>query len=153
MILPLRRTAIPIAKGKMSQTISFYKSVLEMKLFYDEILEVEPAVVGIEGPVRARVVVLQQTDSTIGMIGFNEYIEPDIEIKPLQKEPGKPYPVMLIFNTDQVEEIYERAVTNGAEVPLPPKEYVLPGRGKGKVAIFIDPNGIAIEVSQWESYD
>lgn len=149
MNLPARRTVMPVPRDKFQESVRFYQHVLGMRVFYDQVLEAsEGQLLGVPAPAKAHLVSLQQGDSTLGMVGFVEYLEPEVEVPTLSRPPGVPFPLGFVFHVDDLEAAYARAVEIGAEVLSPPRVYGLPERGKMRAAFLLDPNGVSVELTQ-----
>jgi len=150
LVSPLRRVTIPIARGKMEESIRFYQQVMGLKVFYDDMVVSMPgqSMLGIPGVVRTRVVSLQRGDSRFGMVGLIDYLEPEMDIEPLIKKPGYPYEVLLVFIVDDMAEVLSQATALGSTV-LARKQYHIPQRGMADGAMITGPGGVVIDLTQW----
>lgn len=149
-ISPIRRVTIPVAKGKMGESIRFYQKALGMKVYYDNVVvtDLDKSLLGIPGIVKTRLVSLQQGENRFGMVGLLEYFEPEMEVKPFVKRPGYPYEVIFVFVVDDMEDVLSKATALGSTV-LARKTYNIPQRGKADGAMITDPNGVVIDLTQW----
>jgi predicted enzyme related to lactoylglutathione lyase len=127
-----------------------------MKVFYDQIFTPEPDVqslLGPEGNAPHRLVSLQQGDSTIGMLGLLDYMQPQLGIRPFVQKPGKPYPVIIVIFADDVKGIASRVRDAGGKIIGDLKEVEIPERGTMAAMTFVDPNGILVDVNQFPQRD
>ena len=99
--------------------------------------------------IKLRLVILQQGDSQIGNVGLMTYLQPEVEVRTWAKLPGSPYPVFLVFIIDDMEAVLARATSVGSPI-LGRIQYEIPQRGKAQGAVIADPNGVAIDLTQWQ---
>jgi hypothetical protein len=100
-----------------------------------------------------RLVILEAQDPVIGKLGFLEYLEPHRLERPVPKSRervvlGEP---ILVFETDDVDGVAERARGAGAAIVEGPKDWEVPspdGRGiiRLRTVSLFDPEGIYMEV-------
>lgn len=155
MISPLRRATINVPTGKMDEARAFYETVLGMNVFFQNLFESkegigggEAELLGLQGDVRNRIVVLQQGDSTVGMVGLHEFLHPDMEIQPLVKSAGLPYPLIFVFAVEGIAGIQARAEAFGCEILMPVHEWEIPGKGMAKGLLFLDPIGVVMDLTE-----
>lgn len=143
MTAELRRTTIPTSRLK--ESISFYERVVGMHVCLDKIVG-GVSILGQDGgrPVTVRVVIMQHGNSEVGLVGLMEYLEPQIEVPPLEKLSCGSYPVFFVFAEEDVNAAYARVLEYGARVVCPPTLVDVPGKGPRPELTCLDPNGVIV---------
>lgn len=144
---PLHRVALPVAKGDIEAPVRFYQDVLGMQIYYDAVIEQKAERSTLEvGDSRVHLVSLRQGDCNEGMVGFMEYLEPALPVPKLVREANGPYPVALVFLTDEMDDVYKRAREAAAPIICPPLVWDIPGRGRTREMTFLDPRGVLVNL-------
>lgn len=103
---------------------------------------------GIPGA-RIRLVSLQGDDSTEGMVGLVSVISPSFQPRKIIGQHIQFPDIVLIFNTEEIEAIFEKVQHKNFMIQSPPVEYEIPGRGLCTGFSCYDPNGILVEFTQF----
>ncbi|MDX1515932.1 MAG: VOC family protein [Woeseiaceae bacterium] len=149
----LKRTTFIVGDARASAR--FYTEVFGWTVWYDNIVEADerfpPS--GAAGRAPVRLIILQAADPKIGKLGLLEYLDPPFDTGTPEKRTrvrmGEP---ILVIETDDVDALYERAVTAGADVVTAPVDWTVPSpTGNDVIRLrsisMFDPNGIYMEVS------
>lgn len=146
----IRKVVIPVGRGKAEPTARFYQEVLDMTVFSDETRHSsgEAALYGLTGKAKTRLITLHQSPWEDGMIGFLEYIEPELETRPFVKRENYPYEVVLVFIVDDMDKVLSRALSLGGQL-MGRRTYEVPGRGMVDGAMLTDSNGVVIDLTRW----
>jgi predicted enzyme related to lactoylglutathione lyase len=132
----------------------FYGQLFGMRRWYDQPLAVDHRFppTGLADAAPARLIICQAEDPLVGMIGFLQY--QDLPARP----PRAPDLLgvgdyVLVFNTDDVAALADRAVAAGGRIATPPQVWEVPaqnGSGMKKLCMMslFDPEGRYLEVSQ-----
>ncbi len=148
----VKRTTVLVRD--MAVAMRWYEQVLGMTKWYDHQVTLSgmgiPA--GNEGDV-THLVIMKCEDPTIGMIGLLQFIDPPLPAPnetPTRVTYGQP---TFVISTDDVEELYRRAVAFGAHIHSGVRDMTVTGAdGKPKVmksiSIF-DPDGHFFECNQF----
>jgi len=147
---------VTITAVDMAESIRFYTEVLDLRVFYDQVLTTPPgteSLLGPEGNSPHRLVSLQQGDSTTGMIGLIDYMQPDLGIKTISRPPGEPYPLVVIFAVEDIMAVAAKGRDAGYRIIAEPHEWYIPGKGMGAGMSFLDPSGVLVEMTQLPSRD
>ena len=154
MISPVRRTTIVVSD--MDASLKFYRDYLNMKVFYDQVIQAEaPAkLMGIPD-CKVRLVSLQADDSLDGMVGLLEFISPDYRPRSTIKNAMKAPDTMLLFMADDIDVVatHKHLRDRGARIVSAPLEYDLPDRGTLSGFTCMDPDGILVAVMRFGHMD
>jgi len=157
MIWPVRRAAVNVPKGRMDEVKGFYETVLGMKLFYTNVFESragvrsgEAPLLGLEGDLKNRLVVMQQGQSMTGMVGLHEILHPpmDLPAQPYGKPEGLPYPLIFSLDALDIRAVESKAEAYGCQILMPVRERQIPGREPALGLLFLDPLGIVIDLTE-----
>ena len=150
--LILRRTTLIVRDLKTS--LKLYRDALGMEIIYDNIL-MRPRKDGKEGEQKMRLVFLKSTQEYIGVLGLMEYYYgEEREEKPIRKEGFTAQNIVLLFNSQNVKEKFERLRNlEGIEIIKEPKLTEYPSYdGKSKIrvltSVFYDPDGFLVEFNE-----
>lgn len=146
---PLRRVTVAVPSGMMDEAMEFYSHVMGLKPLIDRESAgtAEKSALGV-GDFRLRIVSLQQGDVDHGMVGLMEYYEPQLDVRPLARAAGEPFPVTFIFLTDDVQAVLARVKEKGAPIVSPPLTFEIPGRGLATEMTCLDPLGVLLTFTQ-----
>lgn len=133
----------------------FYIHVFGMTKWYvSDKVAVHPAFPPAAAPwAPCRLILLKAEDPTIGMLGFMQYHDQpfDAGVKKgrTRVQMGDP---LLVWETKDVDGIYQRAKEKGATIIAPPTDWEVPGFNDGppiklRTTSMFDPNGIYMEVN------
>jgi len=148
----LKRTTFIAADAE--RLADFYGSVFGFTRWYDHELAVDHRFppTGAPDRARARLIICQAHDPTIGMIGFLQYL--DMELPTAARVSGelRVGDPVLVLNVTDVDAVQARALEAGATISSPPVVWEVPRReGPGttrlKMLSFFDPDGHYCEVS------
>jgi len=145
---PIRRTSIVV--GDLERSRSFYEKVMGFKVFYDQVIEseAEGRMLGLPGA-KVRVISLQSGTAVEGMVGLLSVLSAKVNPRQTVRQALKTPDVALVFMTDEIVAVYERAKAWGATIQCPPVEYEIPQRGTCAGLTFYDPDGLLIEMTQF----
>lgn len=144
---PMRRAAIIV--DDLDESLAFYRDTLGLTVFYDaEITSPEEGMMlGLPGA-KVRVVSLQSGDSDVGMVGLLEVREPRLPPRrPVREAIGAP-DAALIFITESMKTVEQKARAAGVRIQAAPLEYEIPQRGICAGMSFYDPNGLLMDITQ-----
>jgi len=146
---PVLRATIAVAPEKMEPSIKYYQHVFGMSSMMDREITFEPgqSPLGDPGKVVVRLVVMQQGDSQLGNVGLLTYLEPKMDIPPLVKEPGSPYPVVFVFRVEDLDGALSQVESQGGTL-IARRSLENPQPGQEELATVIDPNGVLIELNK-----
>lgn len=155
MTSPLRRVSIPVLEGKMEESIAFYRQVLGMNPYYDQVYQGHElsALLSLPEDAVARLVFLQFPGSMVGQVGLIDYMQPKLKVRSFEKSEGEPYPLYFIFSAENVPEIEQRVKASGAKITKPLKISEMPGKGMARSMVCLDPNGVFIEFLELDVKD
>ena len=145
---PIRRTTIVV--NDMERSLSFYREVMGMRVFYDQEISSpeEGLMLGIPGT-RVRIVSLQSGEAVEGMVGLISILDrpahPRAQIRKLISEPD----IALVYVTDEIEAVHAKLENWGAKIQSAPVAYEIPGRGMCVGLSAYDPNGVMVEFTQF----
>lgn len=146
MVSPLRRLAI--ATSRTEECIRFYRDVIGLKKFYDDVMTNAPGVkslLGPEGEFPQRLVSMQMRENTTGMMGFLEYLKATFTVRPFDWKPGAVFPIGVEFLVANLDAVVTKALKNGAAIIGGPVHRQLPGIGTTTSVSFTDPNGVLVQ--------
>lgn len=139
----------------------FYQDVFRWSVWYDNVLHADhrfpPS--GAEDQAKVRLIVLQAQDAQIGKLGLLQYLDspfaPD-QVPASERRRVRMGETILVLSSTDVDGVYQRALTAGAEVVTSPVDWFVPGPdGSAQIHLrtvsFFDPNGIYMEVSDHPS--
>jgi len=152
--LILRRTTLIVRD--LEKSLNLYRDVIGMEVIYDQ--EINRPHSDDQREQKLRLIFLKASHDHVGVIGLidYEYGYPDhpAHTKPVRKEGFTPGNVVLLFNTTELNEKWEKvASTPGVEVISQPTLTVYPGYAgneeiKVLVSKFYDPDGYLIELNE-----
>jgi len=143
-----RRTTIMVSD--MDESLSFYRDVLGMHVFYQQEITSagEGEMLGVPGA-RVRVASLQSQGSVEGMVGLLAFQSPELRPRQAIMKKLTTPDVVLVFMTEDMASLYARVQERGVRIQSPPVEYEIPERGTSVGMSFYDPNGVLIELTQF----
>ena len=149
----LRRTTLVVKD--MEKSLAFYRDAMGMKVVYDNmILTPRDAASEEEAERSAHLVFLQANDTYIGIIGLLHYRKPAKELPESQPDAFMPGSIVLVFNLEDAQATYDKAITMDGVVALyPPEETTYPAYdGTGTIPVLTsglkDPDGHVVEINQ-----
>ncbi len=150
--LILRRTTLIVRDLKTS--LKLYRDALGMEVIYDNII-MRPRKDGKEGEQQLRLVFLKATQEYVGVLGLLEYYYgEEREEKPVRKEGFTAQNIVLLFNSQNVKEKFEKLKNmKGIEVLKEPSLTEYPSYdGKSTIRVltstFYDPDGFLVEFNE-----
>ena len=150
--LVMRRTTLIVRD--LDTSLKLYRDAMGMEVIYDNKLP-RPRKDGKEGMQTLRLVFLKATHKYYGVLGLMEYYYgEDIEEKPVRKEGFTAQNVVLLFNSQNIEEkLKSIKEIPGIEMVTEPKQVEYPSYGGGKpirvkVSTFYDPDGFLVEFNE-----
>ena len=154
-VSPLRCVTINIPHGYVALVKPFYEHVLGLKVGFDHTFtwtDTETggdAVMGVRGPVVINHLIhIRQDASEVGMIGFNEFVCPNIHLSVYGPSGSRPCPLLLSIDTNQLQSICEQAPAFGGTVAVSPQTMAAKGTGTERVAHLLDPVGLRLSLSE-----
>ncbi len=134
---------------------AFYTSVFGWSVYYDNELPVDhrfpPAA---PDGAMARLIILDTAGGDLGRFGLLQYLDPPfdtvIETNRSKVRMGEP---IMVIDCQDVDRVYQRAESNGANVVSPPTDWEVPSAdGKGTIKLRImsmfDPWGHYMEIAR-----
>jgi catechol 2,3-dioxygenase-like lactoylglutathione lyase family enzyme len=153
--LDFRRTTLVVRD--MEASLAFYRAIGLVPI-YDNVIRTPRDAPTDEAAERSlRLVFLRANDDYIGIIGLMEYAKPEREARPARAEDDRilhPGDVVLVFNVENQEEVFARAVASpGVRVGETPHVVTYPGYDGTSVirvnfSSVYDPDGHYIELNQ-----
>lgn len=145
---PVKRTTIVVAN--IERSLSFYRDLLGMDVFYDGRVGNPGASDVTATPCEGlRMVVLQAQQSEVGMIGLMEIQQPHVPLEATQWDTQlKTGEAILVIPTDQMRLLHERMVASGVCVVTPPVRVVVPNRPEINEMMVRDPDGVVVNLTQ-----
>ena len=150
--LILRRTTLIVRDIETS--LALYRDVIGMEVIYDNII-MRPRKDGKEGEQQLRLVFLKATQEYVGVLGLLEYYYgEEREEKPIRKEGFTAQNIVLLFNSQNVKEKFEKLKNiESIEILKEPGLTEYPSYdGKSKIRVltstFYDPDGFLVEFNQ-----
>ncbi len=147
----VKRTTLIVRDIEVSS--NWYEEVLDMSLYYDDTITLggKGMAAGKKGDV-THLKIYKCSDPVIGMIGLLQWIDPDLpapEEIPTKVDYGNP---TFVVDTDNVDEVYKKALTLGTHIHSEPHEWSVRG-ADGNMINFItlsvfDPDGYFYEINQ-----
>jgi catechol 2,3-dioxygenase-like lactoylglutathione lyase family enzyme len=147
----VKRTTLIVRNIEVSS--KWYEEVLGMSLYYDDTITLggKGMAAGKKGDV-THLKIYKCSDPVIGMIGLLQWIDPDLpapEEIPTKVDYGNP---TFVVDTDNVDEVYKKALTLGTHIHSEPHEWSVRG-ADGNMINFItlsvfDPDGYFYEINQ-----
>lgn len=148
-----KRTTFIVADA--ANAAQFYCDVFGMTVWYDNELAVDgrfpPCMPDMS---HARLVIVQARDPKIGMLGFLSYVSERPKNTPgfEDRDRLRLGDTVLVFEVDDLDEIYARVQRTGARIVSPPARWVVPGPSGGEIELYsmslFDGQGIYMEVGQ-----
>ena len=147
----VKRTTLIVRDIEVSS--NWYEEVLDMSLYYDDTITLggKGMAAGKKGDV-THLKIYKCSDPVIGMIGLLQWIDPELpapEEIPTKVDYGNP---TFVVDTDNVDEVYKKALTLGTHIHSEPHEWSVRG-ADGNMINFItlsvfDPDGYFYEINQ-----
>jgi catechol 2,3-dioxygenase-like lactoylglutathione lyase family enzyme len=147
----VKRTTLIVRDIEVSS--KWYEEVLGMSLYYDDTITLggKGMAAGKKGDV-THLKIYKCSDPVIGMIGLLQWIDPELpapEEIPTKVDYGNP---TFVVDTDNVDEVYKKALTLGTHIHSEPHEWSVRG-ADGNMINFItlsvfDPDGYFYEINQ-----
>ena len=147
----VKRTTLIVRDIEVSS--KWYEEVLDMSLYYDDTITLggKGMAAGKKGDV-THLKIYRCSDPVIGMIGLLQWIDPELpapEEIPTKVDFGNP---TFVVDTDNVDEVYKKALTLGTHIHSEPHEWSVRG-ADGNMINFIamsvfDPDGYFYEINQ-----
>ena len=147
----VKRTTLIVRDIEVSS--KWYEEVLGMSLYYDDTITLggKGMAAGKKGDV-THLKIYRCSDPVIGMIGLLQWIDPELpapEEIPTKVDYGNP---TFVVDTDNVDEVYKKALTLGTHIHSEPHEWSVRG-ADGNMINFItmsvfDPDGYFYEINQ-----
>ena len=147
----VKRTTLIVRDIEVSS--KWYEEVLGMSLYYDDTITLggKGMAAGKKGDV-THLKIYKCSDPVIGMIGLLQWIDPELpapEEIPTKVDYGNP---TFVVDTDNVDEVYKKALTLGTHIYSKPHEWSVRG-ADGNMINFItlsvfDPDGYFYEINQ-----
>jgi len=147
----VKRTTLIVRDIEVSS--KWYEEVLDMSLYYDDTITLggKGMAAGKKGDV-THLKIYKCSDPVIGMIGLLQWIDPELpapEEIPTKVDYGNP---TFVVDTDNVDEVYKKALTLGTHIHSEPHEWSVRG-ADGNMINFItmsvfDPDGYFYEINQ-----
>jgi catechol 2,3-dioxygenase-like lactoylglutathione lyase family enzyme len=151
---PARRTSIFVTD--MDASLSFYRDVLKMQVFYDQVIEAEASsrLLGVPGA-RSRVVSLQSDEAVSGMVGLVSFLEPPLRPRQevMKALSGPDFALLFMAEDIDITGTYEAVKDHGAEIISAPLEYEVPERGTICGFTCKDPDGVLVAVMRFGGLD
>jgi len=151
--IDLRRTTLVVSD--IDQSLALYRDALGMQVIYDKLLNTPADAKTDEELVKSRrLVFLRANDNYIGVLGLLQYFKP--EVKPAHQGlvPFTPGSMVLLFNTKQLDQVFDRARNVvGVRILSEPERVEYPGYdGKSvievNVSTLVDPDGFTLELNE-----
>ena len=140
------------------EAAQFYCDVFGATVWYDNELGVDdrfpPCAPHMS---RARLVIVKARDPKIGMLGFLSYVDHQPEPTPsfAGRDKLRLGDTVLVFEVDDLDEIYARVSRTKARIVSPPARWTVPGPAGGEIELYsmslFDEQGIYMEVGQRRS--
>ena len=153
MLSPLRRTTIFV--NDMERSLAFYRDVLGMNVFYDQVIAAPETgrFLGVPGAT-TRVVSLQGGDTPFGMVGLVDFLDPKITPRrQLRAGVEGPDLVFLFTGNFDIPAIHRRVAEAGHEILCEPLAYEVPERGTISGFTCVDDNGVVVAVMRFGGLD
>lgn len=148
---PLVRTALFV--GDLATSAKFYADVLSLtRVYWEGELEGESLerLLGARAGTHCRAKILQHGDVTFGMVGLFELTEPTPARVAKPGEGSHLGETCLVFYCSDLDEIMRRLDNGGYNVVCPPIPLVHEGRTKQREMTCADPDGIMINLIEWD---
>ena len=147
----VKRTTLIVRDIEVSS--KWYEEVLDMSLYYDDTITLggKGMAAGKKGDV-THLKIYKCSDPVIGMIGLLQWIDPELpapEEIPTKVDYGNP---TFVVDTDNVDEVYKKALTLGTHIHSEPHEWSVRGADGNMINFIImsvfDPDGYFYEFNQ-----
>lgn len=153
MVDVLKRTTFIVADALGSA--KFYMDVFGWHVWYDNIVKADGRFPPSGAPdlAEVRLVILEAADPKIGKLGLLEYLNPPFDTGvAARRTKVRMGEAILVVETADVDDVYQRALTAGATVVTKPVDWEVPSADgnstiKLRTVSLFDPNGIYMEVS------
>ena len=147
---PLVRTALFVRD--LERSAAFYREVLELtEPYYEGTLDDPTAcqLLGIPAGSVARALILKVAGQTMGMVGLFEIAEPPPAVA--RSFPGAHVgETCLVFYCADLDPVHDRLRARGDTILSPPVPLVVDGRSKQREMVFRDPDGVMINLIEWD---
>lgn len=151
--IDLRRTTLIVRD--IDASLAFYRDALGMRIIYDNKIRTPRDAANDEEADRvSRLVFLRANDDFVGVLGLLQYIKPARPAANQGAEPFTPGSSVLLFNSNNLAQIYENAKNVlGTRVLFEPTRREYPSYdGEGTIPVIVsvltDPDGFVIELNQ-----
>ena len=151
--IDFRRTTLVVRD--IDDSLRFYRDALGMRVIYDNQIRTPRDADTVDDAQRAsRLVFLRANDDYVGIVGLLQYLKP---VKPAANQGDEPFStgsVVLLFNSEDLENAFERARnTPGVRILSEPTRIEYPSYdGSGTIPVLVsalvDPDGFVIELNQ-----
>ena len=148
----VRRSTLLVSD--IEQSIHFYQQI-GFRVWLDRGGERDPESSGglpLNGkPAYSRIAIMAGQNDAIGMVGLLEYGNPPLEATREATGTIGVTDVVLVIQTDDIQEVHANLVSMGARILSPPRDYTVrsvAGQKYGAIMFFADPDGHVIEMSQ-----
>ena len=150
--IDLRRTTLVV--NDIDHSLEFYRDALGMRVIYDNAINTPRGASIEEAEIARRLVFLRANDDYIGIIGLLQYIKPKKPVVELKDTAFNQGTVVLVFNTSELAESFEKAqAITGVRVLDEPSEVSYPSYdGNSTIRVMVsalqDPDGFTVELNQ-----
>jgi len=148
------RTALFVTD--LERSTAFYRDVLGLAgVFWEGALEGESLerLLAVPPGTRCRARILQSSrEATAGMVGLFELDRPQAAPPPeaATREPAVPGAACLVFYCSDLDTVTERLRAGGHRIICAPLPLVHEGRTKQREMTFADPDGVMINLIEWD---
>ncbi|MBM3512706.1 MAG: VOC family protein [Alphaproteobacteria bacterium] len=139
----------------VARSIAFYRDVVGMKLYYDQLMSVGGKIIPAGKPgAKVRLGIMEGNHADVAKIGLLQWIDPPLE------RPAAPYrsrmgigDIVIVTETPDINSLYDRLAKSPlCRIHCPPHEWSVPTPdGKGRIELttlsFFDPDGFFFEVN------
>lgn len=146
----VRRTTLIVRD--MDVSVDFYKRVMGMEVWYDQVMPVGGQVLPAGTPgAKVRVAILKGNDPLVGMLGVMAFLDPPIEIPPLPKRDLAIRDAIFVAGADDVHAIHQRLKGAPAHIFTAPIDDTVTGADGSTIQLstmsFFDPDGYFFELN------
>jgi catechol 2,3-dioxygenase-like lactoylglutathione lyase family enzyme len=147
---PMIRTALFVAD--LDRSTAFYREVLGLdNVFWEGELEGESLerLLSVPTGTRCRARILQSGDTSVGMVGLFELDTPPVVDQTIVTE-ARPGAACLVFYCSDLDEVTARLRAGEHRIVCAPLPLVHEGRTKQREMTFADPDGVMINLIEWD---